>query len=108
MQNELKKFLYAGVDLAAAVSEKFQKSVNELVENGKISSSEGKKLVDEFLDKTEKRKEDFETKFKELKEKVGFTKKTEEEELEDLRKKVSDLEAKVKAEKHTAKAKATA
>jgi len=108
MQNEFKKFLYAGVDLAAAVSEKFQKSVTELVESGKISSTEGKKLVDEFLDKTEKRKEDFEAKFKELKEKVGITKKTEEEELDELRKKVADLEAKVKAEKHTAKAKATA
>lgn len=109
MQNEFKKFLYAGVDLAAAASEKFQKSVTELVENGKISSAEGKKLVDEFLDKTEQRKEEFEAKFNELKEKVGFTKKTEAEELEDLRKKVADLEAKVKADKATAtKAKATA
>ena len=76
MQNEFKKFLYAGVDLAAAASEKFQKSVTELVENGKISSSEGKKLVDEFLEKTEKRKEEFETKFNELKNKVGFSKQT--------------------------------
>ena len=114
MEEAFKKFLYAGVDLVAEASEKFQKSVTDLVEKGTISSTEGKKLVDEFLEKTEDRKEQFEEKFSEVKEKLGIVKKTAEDELESLRTKVADLEAKMKAEKtttktaSTSKAKATA
>ena len=112
MEEAFKKFLYAGVDLVAEASEKFQKSVTELVDKGTISSTEGKKLVDEFLEKTEERKEQFEEKFTEVKEKLGIVKETAEDELDSLRKKVADLEAKLKAEKTTAtpktKAKATA
>ena len=98
MEEAFKKFLYAGVDLVAEASEKFQKSVTDLVEKGTISSTEGKKLVDEFLEKTEDRKEQFEEKFSEVKEKLGIVKKTAEDELESLRTKVADLEAKMKAE----------
>lgn len=108
MEDAFKKFLYAGVDLVAEASEKFQKNVTELVEKGKISSTEGKKMVDEFLEKTEERKEEFEEKFTDLKHKLGVTKKTDEEELEELRKKVSDLESKVKAEKAAEKTTKTA
>ncbi len=42
MEEAFKKFLYAGVDLVAEASEKFQKSVTDLVEKGTISSTEGK------------------------------------------------------------------
>lgn len=98
MEKEFKKFLYAGVDLAAAASEKFQSTVTELVSKGKISSEEGKKLVDEFFEKSEERKSEFEKKYKEFSDKLGLNKKkNEEEELETLRKKVSDLESKLKA-----------
>lgn len=108
MEESFKKFLYAGVDLVAEASEKFQKNVTELVEKGSISSTEGKKMVDEFLEKTEERKEQFEENYNELKHKLGITKKTDEEELEELRKRVSDLESKVKAEKAAEKTTKTA
>lgn len=108
MEDAFKKFLYAGVDLVAEASEKFQKNVTELVDKGTISSTEGKKMVDEFLERTEERKEEFEAKFTELKDKLGIIKKTGEEELEDLKKKVSDLEAKLKAEKAADKTTKTA
>ncbi len=96
MEKEIKKFLYAGVDLAAAASEKFQASVQELVAKGKISADEGKKMVDDFFAKSEERKAEFETKYKEFSDKIGLNKKkNEEEELEELHKKVADLEAKL-------------
>ncbi len=96
MEKEIKKFLYAGVDLAAAASEKFQASVQELVSKGKISADEGKKMVDDLFAKTEERKAEFDSKYKEFSEKLGLNKKqNEEDELESLRKKVADLEAKL-------------
>jgi len=41
------------------------------------------------------RKEEFEAKFHEIKEKVGIVKKTEEEILAELKQKVADLESKI-------------
>ena len=109
MEDAFKKFLYAGVDLAAEVSTKFEDSVKDLIEKGKISDVEGKKMVDELFEKTEARKEEFEAKYAEIKEKVGIVKKTEEEILADLKSKVADLESKIgKPAAKTTKAKATA
>jgi polyhydroxyalkanoate synthesis regulator phasin len=110
MEDAFKKFLYAGVDLAAEVSTKFEESVKDLIEKGKISDVEGKKLVDELFEKTEARKEEFEAKYNEIKEKVGIIKKTEEEILADLKSKVADLESKIGkvSTKATPKAAATA
>ncbi len=48
MEDAFKKFLYAGVDLAAEVSTKFEEGVKDLIEAGKISDVEGKKMVDEL------------------------------------------------------------
>lgn len=95
MEKQLKNFLYAGVDLAAEVSTKFESSVKDLIAKGKISEVEGKKLVDELFEKTEARKQEFEAKFNEVKEKVGITKKSDEEVLAELKQKVADLESKV-------------
>ena len=95
MEDAFKKFVYAGVDLAAEVSTKFEEGVKDLIEAGKISDVEGKKMVDELFEKTEARKEEFEAKYAEIKEKVGIVKKTEEEILADLKSKVADLESKI-------------
>lgn len=108
MEDAFKKFLYAGVDLAAEVSTKFEQSVKELIEKGKISDVEGKKMVDELFEKTEARKEEFEAKYNEIKEKVGIVKKTEEEILADLKAKVADLESKIGKPAKSTKASATA
>jgi len=96
-----KKFLYAGVDLVADTSEKFSKTVTELVEKGKISSTEGKKLVDDWIERTETAKEEFEERVNEVSQKFGFSEKNDEAELEDLRNKVADLEAKLGKTKAT-------
>src|ERR1043165_2438740 len=91
----LKKFLYAGVDLIADTSEKFTKTMHELVDKGKISGTEGKKLVDEWSEKAETAKQEFEQRVKELSQKMGFSEKSDEEDLEKLRRKVADLESKL-------------
>src|SRR6185436_3412021 len=91
----LKKFLYAGVDLVADTSEKFTKTVHELVDKGKISGTEGKKLVDEWIEKAETAKEEFEVRVKELSQKVGVSERSDEDELDKLKRKVTDLETKL-------------
>ena len=50
MENPLKNFLYAGIGLASTVNEKVQDSVSDLVEQGKISDSEAKKIVDDIFE----------------------------------------------------------
>jgi len=84
----------------------FAMPASELVKKGKISETEGKKLVDEFLDKADKGKKDLEKRYEALTERLGVN-KSEEVELEKLKKKVSDLESKLGKEK-TAKAAAKA
>lgn len=98
-----KKFLYAGVDFVADTSEKFTKTVHDLVDKGKISNTEAKKLVDEWIEKAETAKQEFEQRTKELSQKLGFTEKSEEDELEKLRRKVADLETKLGKTPHVVK-----
>jgi len=96
MEKELKNLLYAGVDLAAAASEKFQKGITELVEKGTISQEDGKKWIDEMFSKTEERKAEFEKKYKEFTSKFkSSVKKNAEEDVEELRKKLAELEEKL-------------
>jgi polyhydroxyalkanoate synthesis regulator phasin len=107
MEDALKKFMYAGVDLAAEASNKLEGSIKELIAKGQISESEGKKMVDDLFEKTENAKVEFENKYKDLKERVGITKKSDDEVLAELKQKVADLESKVgkpAAKKATAKA----
>lgn len=96
MEETFKKLLYAGVGLASQATEKFEDKINELVNKGKVSDLEGKKIVEDFLSKTETKRAEFESKFKEYTEKLGLSKK---ESLEDLKKKISDLEAKLAKKK---------
>lgn len=91
MEESLKKLLYAGVGLAAQATEKLQKSVDELVEKGKMTDSEAKKVIEDFLDKSDSKKEEFEDRFNSFVEKFGYTKS---EELEALKKRIAELEKK--------------
>jgi len=99
----LKKFLYAGVDLVADTSEKFTKTVHDLVDKGKISGTEGKKLVDEWIEKAETAKDEFEQRVKELSQKIGVAERSDEDELDKLKRKVTDLETKLGKTPHSAK-----
>jgi polyhydroxyalkanoate synthesis regulator phasin len=46
--------------------EKFQKSVEKLVDEDKISQEEGKKIVDDLFKNTEAKREEFEAKLKKI------------------------------------------
>lgn len=96
---KLKNFIYAGIGLASTTSDKIKTTVDELVEKGKISDTEGKKIVDDFFKSTSEMKNDFEEKVKsfstELTEKFEFLKKNNTV-VEDLEAKIEELEAKLK------------
>lgn len=97
MEETLKKLVYAGVGLAAQATEKIEETVNELVKKGKISDKEGKKIVDDFFKKSEKKKDSYESKFKsaiqEVTEKFNYVKKAD---YDKLAKKIAELEKQIK------------
>ncbi len=94
MEDAFKRLLYAGVGIAASATEKVESTIDSLVEKGKLSDNEGKKIIDEFLEKSETRREEFDDKFKGFVEKFGYTKSGD---LDELRKRVEELEAKLVA-----------
>ncbi len=65
IQENLKKYFYSGVGLAAHTAEVVQKGVNELVKKGKVSEADGKKLVAEAVKKVEARRPEIEAKYNE-------------------------------------------
>jgi len=96
MESAIKNFLYAGVGLASLTAEKLQKSVDKLISENKISTGEGKKILDEFFKKTENKKKEFEKQLKKITEevvnKVQLPKK---KDIESLEKRIAALEVKV-------------
>lgn len=110
----VKNMVYAGVGLATMTTEKVKETIDELVEKGRISDTEGKKIVDDFFSSTEKRREEFETKFKSVSDKVAekFEFLNKEKEIQALNDKIQSLEielakAKASAKKATTTARAT-
>lgn len=93
MEDLIKKVLYTGVGLIATGTEKVQQSVNDLVDNDKISESEGKKIVDGFVKSTESKKTELEDRLKEMVEgvlnRLDLVRKSD---LDDLKAKVAKLE----------------
>ncbi len=96
MEDLIKKFVYTGVGIASLTADKLQKSIDKLVDEEKISEKEGKKLVDEFFQKTESKKKEFETQLSKITEEVvkkfDFSKA---KEILELNKRVKALETKV-------------
>lgn len=70
MEDLFKKFVYTGVGLVSLTVEKFQSSIEKLVDDDKLSQEEGKKLVDDLFTNTEAKREEFETKLKGIIEEV--------------------------------------
>ena len=64
-QENLKKYFYSGVGLAAHTAEVVQKSVNELVKKGKVSEADGKRIVGDAIKKVEARRPELEAKYNE-------------------------------------------
>ena len=66
MENLIKKVLYTGVGVVAATTERLQHVIDDLVERGKLSEEEGKKVVDDVVKNTEIHKDQYETRFKRI------------------------------------------
>ena len=97
----IKNFIYAGVGLATRTTEKAKETINDLVEKGKISDTEGKKIMDDFFKSTENTKDEFETKWKKLNDtltsKFDFISNKESDEVKVLKSRIADLEEKLAA-----------
>jgi polyhydroxyalkanoate synthesis regulator phasin len=95
MEDLFKKFLYGSVGLVALTAEKIQKTVDNLVSENKLTTDEGKKIVDDFIKNTQTKKEEFESQLKSITEKVvrSFDFATDHD-LKALKKRVDALEAK--------------
>ncbi|MCX6198885.1 MAG: hypothetical protein NTY88_06640 [Bacteroidetes bacterium] len=93
LQENLKKYFYSGVGLAAHTAEVVQKGVNELVKKGKVSEADGKKLVGDAIKKVEARRPEIEAKYNEA---VHKFVKLGASEVSKLQKRIEKLEGQLK------------
>ena len=99
MEDLFKKFIYTSVGLVSITAEKIQNTIDKLVDEKKISSEEGKKVVDDLLKDTEAKKEEFEGQLKKVVEDVvNRFKVAKNSEVEDLKARIEALEAQVGVE----------
>lgn len=66
MEDLFKKVLHSGFGIVANTVEKFQSTIETLVEKGSLSEEEGKRVINDLIDNTESKKEEFEAKIREL------------------------------------------
>lgn len=92
----MKKFVYTGVGFVSLSAEKIKKVVEELVSDKKISEDEGKKIIDDFFDESDKRQKKYKKKInklvKNVTDKMKFAKS---EDIEKLSKRLAELEKEV-------------
>jgi polyhydroxyalkanoate synthesis regulator phasin len=104
----IKNIVYAGVGLASTATEKVKQSIEDLVEKGKISDTEGKRIIDEIFKTTENTKEEIDNKVKSITDKItstfDFKGKKDTKVVDALQKKISDLEKQLADAKKVAKA----
>lgn len=98
MEDLFKKFLYTGVGLVSHNAELLQKNLNELIEKGKLTEEEGRKVVDDLVDDTNHKKEEFEDKLRgmvdSILKKVDLPSR---EELSSLKSRIAELEEELAA-----------
>ncbi len=102
MEELFRKFLYTGVGIVALTAEKLQESVDEMVGKGKVSKDEGKRIVQDFVDNMESKRDDFEDRLKEAADSMTSSLKLPQfatkEEVDALMSRISSLEAKLGTE----------
>lgn len=101
IQENLKKYFYSGVGLAAHTAEVFQKSVDELVKKGKMNEADGKRIVRDTMKKVNARRPEIEAKYHATVHKLVTTTTAE---MGKLQKRIQQLEGQLS--KKTAPAKA--
>ena len=96
----VKKALLTGVGVAALSKEKIEDLAKEIVERGKMTDQEGKKLVDQLLSSSEEARQDLQKQIEEkvqtVLDKMDLAKKSDIDalklEIEELRKKSDQAE----------------
>lgn len=95
MEEKIKNLIYQGLGVIAITKDKIEKAVEDLIEKGKITREEGKKLYDEISTEASKAGQEFKDKSKEVVrewiEKSGVPSR---EEFEALKARVEALEKK--------------
>ena len=105
----IKNFVYAGVGLATLTTDKIKETIDDLVEKGKISDTEGKRIIEDFLNTTEEKRNEFESKLKRTSAKISetFDFNKNDKEIDSLKERIKDLENQISDLKTTKKEKTT-
>jgi len=89
----MKKLGLFGIGVYAMTEEKIDEYVKELIESGEINREEGKKYVQELIDRKNEQQEDLEEKISsKVKETFGKTEIASKEEIKALEDKIAKLE----------------
>lgn len=95
MKNVLKKTLTLGLGLAVVTKEQVENLVDELVKKGEVSTAESKNLVSEILQKGHEQQQELNSKIRtQIKELLNDLHLASKEDLEDLKRRIKDLENK--------------
>jgi polyhydroxyalkanoate synthesis regulator phasin len=105
VQETVKNFAFTGVSVVAYAIDKVRELVENLVNEEKISAEEGKRILEEFVQNTQVKKDEFEAQLKVVSDKLIATVKPSGNStaLTDLEARIEALEAKQPAKKTTVK-----
>jgi len=70
MQKILKKIVYSSVGFVSLTADRMKATIEGLVDDGKISEEEGESIVNDFTKNTETKRDEIESQFKTIIEKV--------------------------------------
>ena len=94
IEKMFKKVVYTGVGFVSLTTEKMKSSIETLISEEKISASEGKKIIEDFMKNADERKEELENQFKNVKSKIkGSVDFAKQKDLKKLENRISVLEA---------------
>jgi len=95
-----KKFVYTGVGLVSLTKDRLQNTIDEMIKDEKISEKEGEKLVSDFFENTESKKNELEDQLKGVVTKaVSKFQFASSSKLEELTNRIKVLEQLLKGEK---------
>ena len=101
MEDTLKNLFYQGLGVVAITRDKVEKAVAEMVDKGKMTREEGKKLFDEITSETHKAGQEFKESGKEtIREWIKKSGLPTREEFDALKARIEALEQEKAAERH--------
>ena len=93
MEDIFKTALYSGIGFVAIMLEKMQQGIDDLINQGKISETEGRKIVEDFVSNLEAKKENLTTQVNSFSEealsKITWLKN---QSLDELHQRIAELE----------------